>query len=450
MSEQIQTVRCPNCKTDIPLSEALSRQIEDKLRTQMEFESKKKEDELAQKTLALSTREKQLELSTKSLQDQITQQVKAQAKKIEEEARQKALEQSNLQLADLQQQLKEKQDRLQQAQQQELELRKKGRELEEQQKDFELRLSRKLDEERKNIEEQTVQRYAEERRLKEREREKVIEDLKKQIDDLKRRAEQGSQQTQGEVQELDLEEILKLQFPSDEIVSIAVGVRGADVLQKVYSPGRQCCGTILWESKRTKAWSDNWIEKLKDDQRNAKAEIAIIVTATLPKDQKTFDHVKGVWITDYQSAMGLVTALRISLMQVHQARIALDGKNEKMEFLYKYFSGNEFYQRVQGIVEAFVAMRNQLNQEKNAMIKIWSQREKQIDRVLQNSSAMYGDVQGIIGGTLPEIPMLELKALPEPSVDGKAAHELEILPQLQAPIKRRTGRARKVPIVNQR
>ena len=240
-----------------------------------------------------------------------------------------------------------------------------------------------------------------------------MESMRKQIEELRRKAEQGSQQLQGEVQELELEEILRAAFPFDSIEPVPKGIRGADVLQKVHNQSGHFCGTILWESKQTKAWSDAWIAKLKDDQREVKAEIAVILTTTLPKGVDAFNQVDGVWITNYKSLMGLTTALRINLIQLSNTKLASVGKGEKMEALYNYLSGVEFRQRIEAIVEAFSTMKQDLDQEKRAMTKIWAKREKQIERVVTSTAGMYGDIQGIVGASLPELKGLELRALTE-------------------------------------
>jgi hypothetical protein len=244
------------------------------------------------------------------------------------------------------------------------------------------------------------------------EKDKKIDDLIHQIDDLKRKAEQGSQQTQGEVLELEAETLLKAAFPFDQVEPVSKGVRGADVVQRVVNGAGQACGTIIWEMKRTKAWSEGWLLKLKDDQRAAKADLAVLVTTVLPAAVTNFQNLQGVWVTNHACMIGLAAALRSSLIQVSAAKTAAEGKHEKMEMLYRYLAGNEFKQRVEGIVDAFDSMKKQLDQEKRALMKIWAQREKEIERVVTNTIGMYGDFQGIIGGALPHIKSLELDAEP--------------------------------------
>lgn len=405
-----QTILCPHCKKEIPLTEAISHQIREELQKEFAAEGRKREQEIALKEQALMKREKAIE-------EEYAQKMRLERARLEKELRQRAEEKIALELKDLQSQVAEKELKLKEAQKAELELRKERRELEERQKTLELEMHRKLDEGKALIREEAMKNLSEEHRLKDLEKDKQIKDMLKQIEELRRKAEQGSQQTQGEVLELELEEILKANFPLDQIEPVGKGRRGADILQKVHNQHGQYCGTIIWESKRTKAWAEGWIEKLKDDQQEAKAEIAVLATSVLPKEVANFGYMNGVWVTDYTLTVCLAIALRINLIQVANAKMAAVGKNEKMEVLYNYLSGPEFSQRVEAIVGSFVSMKNDLDQEKRAMNKIWSKREKQIERVIHNVSGMYGDMQAIAGASLPQIKSLELKTLIEDDPD---------------------------------
>nr|MBA3968000.1 DUF2130 domain-containing protein [Nitrospirales bacterium] len=253
------------------------------------------------------------------------------------------------------------------------------------------------------------------------EKEQTIASMQKQIEELKRRAEQGSQQLHGEVQELELEAMLRSKFPLDQIQPVAKGEHGGDVLHRVASLFGQACGTILWESKRTKNWSDGWLIKLREDQRQAKAEIAIIVSQALPIKVETFEFIDGVWVTHPKVALPLAIAMRNTLMEVAGARQASEGQQTKMEMVYQYLMGPRFRQRVQAIVEGFSSMNEDLDKERKVIMKQWAKREEQIDRVMQATVGMYGDLQGIAGKTLQEIEGLELKALdaPKDETDGK-------------------------------
>ncbi len=368
------TIICPFCNREIPLTDAISHQIREEIRREFEIEVKKRE----------------------------------------EEARKKAEEKISLELKDLQEHLKEKEQKLQELQRTELELRKERRELEERQKGLELELARKLDEEREKIRQETLKTVSEEYHLKDLEKDKKISDMLQQIEDLKRRAEQGPIQLKGEVLEMELEDILKDRFPMDQIEPVAKGKRGADVLQRVRNQFGQECGSIIWEAKRTKGWSDGWIDKLKEDQREAKAEVSVLVTTAMPKGVEHFELIDGVWVTNYTIFPCLAMALRTNIIQVSNERKAAEGKQEKMEALYTYLVGPEFRQKVDAIARAFFTMRNDLESEKAAMNRIWAKREKQIDRVITNVACLYGDMQGIIGSSLPEIKSLEFKNLTKP------------------------------------
>jgi hypothetical protein len=248
---------------------------------------------------------------------------------------------------------------------------------------------------------------------------------------MKRKAEQGSMETQGEVLEQDFEAQLKTFFVHDDIQPVPKGIRGADLVQTVKTPLGADCGVLLWETKNTKAWSGNWIPKLKDDMIEVRATIAILVSVVLPAEINRFGQLDGVWVSDPLCAMPLAAALREQLVAVNRERSASVGKSEKMEALYQYLAGVEFKQKIEGIVEAFTGMQDQLNKERRAMERQWKQREKQIERVVKNTVGLYGDMQGIIGGQIPVIPALELdddepaKQLPEGSQSKQSKGMIE-------------------------
>ena len=247
------------------------------------------------------------------------------------------------------------------------------------------------------------------------EKEQTIAAMQKQIEDLKRRAEQGSQQLQGEVQELELENLLRAKFPFDAIEPVPKGEFGGDVLHRVVGTSGQSGGTILWEFKRTKNWSDAWLVKLRDDQRTAKAEIAVIVSQVLPKGVETFEMVEGVWVTHPRAALPVAMILRQSLLELALARQVTEGQQTKTEMVYQYLTGPRFRQRVEAIVEAFSTMQEDLDKERKVIMKQWAKREEQIERVMGATVGMYGDLQGIAGKSLMEIEGLELIALEDAS-----------------------------------
>lgn len=417
-------IKCPECGAEFELSQAVSHDIEVEVAKKYQKQIKDLEEKSRKETEA---REQEL---SKKLQDErekfnkkekeLSDQIEAAKKEAEGKAKKKAEESIKLELEDLKAQLQEKDDKLAEGQKQELELRKKQRELEEREKAAELEMARKLDEERTKIKEATLKTYEEEHRLKDAEKDKQLADMRKQIDDLKRKAEQGSQQNQGEVLELELEDMLREEFVFDEIEPVSKGVKGGDVIQTVKTQSGRLCGKILWETKRTKTWSDKWLQKLKDDQRDAKADVAVIVSEVLPPGLTHFRQIEGVWVASLGAANSLALALRVILTKVAVEKSLQEGKAEKKELVYNYLTGPEFRNRVEAIVESFVGMKEDLDREKRAMNKIWDKREKQIERVVLNIGGMQGDIEGLAGMSLPKIERLEL---PEADIDDNESEE---------------------------
>ena len=390
-----QMINCPKCGAKIEITEVIAREIEEKLTAEFQARLKKEKEEHLQ---ALQAKD-----------EEVRKKVTSELKKIEEQAKKNAEDAIGVEMSDLKARLDEEQRKREVLQREELNLRKKQRELEDSKNNLELEMARKLDEERKKIEEKAAQRFVEEFRLKDAEKDKKLADALKQVDELKRKMEQGSQQTQGEVLELELEALLKKEFPFDEIDAVSKGVRGGDITQTVKTQSGRICGKILWETKRTKTWSDSWIQKLKDDQREAKAGLAVLVSETLPQGFHHFRQMDGgVWVTDVPSVVSLAVALRVVLIQVANAREVEKGKKEKMELVYAYLTGPEFKNRVSAIIEAFRTMHEDLEAEKRAIQRMWEKRAKQIEKVISNTSGMYGDLEGLAGAALPPIKILEL------------------------------------------
>jgi hypothetical protein len=341
------------------------------------------------------------------------------------QAEEQAKERTDQDIRLLRDQLAEQQRKTRQAQEAELALRKDKAALEERARELDLEVARKLDAEKQRLEEQIRKVAAEEQALKLKEKDKHIEDLKQLLEEARRKSEQGSQERQGEVLELDLEAVLARAFPHDDIRPVPKGMRGADVIQEVRDGSLRSCGSIIWETKNTKAWSPAWIAKLKDDQRATGAAVAVLVSVTLPEDVHSFGLVDGVWVTGLDCYPPLAAALREQLMRVSFARAAAEGMQEKMATLYRYLSGDEFRHRVEAIVETFKVMQEQLAKERRAMEKLWSERAKQIERLTVNTVAMHGAIRGAIGSQLPEIPALDLEALPLPVGEGQAGRPEE-------------------------
>lgn len=396
-----QTITCHKCNAQIPLNDALTEKIRQQLQGEMEKDLREKEKELEEKT-------KLLEQSKKDIDSQVAKKLEAEKTKMWEIAQKKAVEKFDTELKDLKKANEEKESQLDKMREQELDLRKEKRKIEEEKKNMIIEIERKMDSERKNIAEQAKKDASEEMRLKMAEKDKQMEQLRKSLEDAKRKSEQGSMQIQGDVQEDDLKLMLQNAFPMDCIEDVPTGIKGADLVHTVNSTFGQKAGMILWESKNTKAWSGDWIKKLKEDQSLVKADVCILVSQTLPDDVKDFKFQGGVWVCSYQSVMSLVSILRLHLTQVNQVKQSLVGKDEKMELLYGYLSGSEFKNRIENIVTAFTGMQSDLESEKRAIQRIWKKREKEIERVVMSTSGMYGDLQGIVGASLPTIKSLEL------------------------------------------
>jgi len=343
------TIICPNCKKSIELTDALTHQIKDKV---LEEQQEKHEEEIAG----------------------LTQKLKI-------------------------------------AENTELELRKQKNKLDEERRTFELDKQRQLDSEREKIRQKTAEEIMESQRLKDKEKDKVIDDLKKSLEDAQRKATQGSQQLQGEVAELDIEELFRKEFPGDTIEPIGKGVLGADIRQIVRSPRGMDCGHILWESKRTKAWSDGWIDKLKEDMRNDKANIPAIISEVLPDEIKTGIGLKdGVWITSHKLAIPLAMLLRKTLLDSARQKMIAQNQQTKAEELYGYVTSHEFAQQVESMIETYNEMQEQIVRERTAFEKNWKQREAQVTRLLSGVAGIYGSMQGIAGPALPTIKNLELSS----------------------------------------
>lgn len=366
------------------------------LQKQLERESelKKQAAELAKERLAMD--------------DEVAKRITEQLKEVEAKAAAKMQERFENQLKELQESGAEKDASLKALREQEMELRKQQRELAKAKEEGELEMQRKLDAEREAIGKQVSEKLEEQHRLKDLEKEQMIRSLRSSVEEMKRKAEQGSMETQGEALENELEEQLRASFPHDEITPVAKGVRGADIVQTVRTPMGEDCGIMLWETKNTKAWSEAWVAKFKDDMQEKRAVLGILVSVALPAGIKRFGRVDGIWVSDPLSALPLSLALREQLVALNREQLASVGKNEKMELLYQYLAGTQFQQKISGIVEAFEAMQTQIMREKRAMEKQWKEREKQIERVVKNTVGLYGDMQGIIGGQIPTIPALEL------------------------------------------
>ncbi len=420
-------IKCPECGAEFELSLAVSHDIEveaaKKYQKQIkELEEKAlKEAEVKDSELQKKLEEEQTKFEKK--EKEMSEQVEIVRNEAERKAKKKAEEVTKLELEDLKAQVEEKNGKIIAGQKQELELRKRQRELEDKEKDLELEMVRKIDGEKVKIQEETHKILEDQHRLKDAEKNKQLEGMRKQIDDLKHKAEQGSQKIQGEVLELEIEKMLKEEFPFDKIEPVSSGIKGADVIQIVNTQAGKLCGKILWETKRGRNWSDRWLKKLKDDQRDAKADIAVIVSEVLPTGLTQFRVIEGVWVTSIASAQSLALALRVVLTQAAREKKLQAGKEEKMELVYSYLTGPEFRNRVEAIVESFVGMKEDLDREKRAINKIWEKREKQIERVVMNIGGMQGDIEGVAGMVLPKVEILELPGAEDSNKPDKSGKD---------------------------
>jgi hypothetical protein len=410
------TITCPKCKTEIPLTETLTAPL-------LEAERKKFRDHLDREVGKLRQREAELEKATQNLDTQVEQRVEAVRSKIAEEEAQKARQvlQSDLtartaEIQTLKETLQNRDEKLAEAQKAQAEIVRKERELEDAKREIDLTIEKRVSASAAEIRSRVKQEADESWQLKNRESEQRISQLQTTIDTLKRQVEQGSQQLQGEVFELELEETLRRQFPIDTIEPVAKGHSGADVVQRVCTPSGPV-GAILWEVKRTQNWTDGWLAKLRADLRAAGADVAMIVSHVLPKDIHSFDFRDGVWITSPRCAIPLAVALRELLIAVSAARVAGEGQMTKMEMMYGYLTGPGFRHRIEAIVEQFTEMQSDLERERRAITKMWSKREQQIRSVLESTAGMYGDLQGIAGQSIKEIEGLSVELLAGPDED---------------------------------
>ncbi len=407
-------IKCPNCSHEFDVEEALSGKLEahfkeeyerkvneqadkfnverEALAKQMaEFESKKeKENELFKERLA-----KQIEKEKESIQKQTQEAFELELKALTSDNEKRKEENRALKAA-------------------EIDLRQRENQLKEKAEELQLAVDKKMLEKQSEIEEKARAKERENFELEKVKLLKQIEDNKKLAEEMKRKAEQGSTQLQGEVQELALESLLATSYPFDDITEVGKGTRGADCVQTVRNKLQQVCGSIVYESKRTKAFAGDWIGKLKQDMVTAKADIAVIVTETMPSDMDRFGEKNGVWICGFHEVKSLSFVLREMLIKTHSVKSSEENKGDKMELLYNYLTSNEFVQNIQRIVENYDGMINQLNSEKKAMHKIWAQREKSIWVVQENISSLFGSIKGIAGNALSTSDVLEL---PDTSIE---------------------------------
>lgn len=410
-------IKCPNCGTSIDVQDILAHQLEEEIKQkyQLQLADEKKKVDLEQEKLSKAkeefeeTRKQEAEL----FQERIESKLKDERKIIEEKLKKKLAEEQSDQFQALQKELNEKSEQLKELNRTKAEIEKLKRENAEVKDSVEAESQKKLNE--ILISEKDKIRRAEEEKneLRFKELQKQLEDQRKLTEEMKRKQDQGSMQLQGEVQELAIEEWLAVQFPLDTIEEIKKGARGGDCIQIVNTRSRQNCGKIYYESKRTKDFQSNWIEKFKTDMREKNADIGVLVTEAMPSDLDRMGIKDGIWVCSYEEFKGLCAVLRESIIQLSLVASAQENKGDKMHMLYDFLTSNTFRMQVEAIVEGFSSMKEALESEKRAMQRIWKEREKQIEKVITNTIDMYGSIKGIAGNAIQSVKALELPGAAE-------------------------------------
>ena len=407
------TVNCPDCGSQIDVNEILKHQLEESLRNEFKQKQNALVETQKQRQIDFQKQITDFEIEKKESKKLFEEQIEAERKvvteKIEKKLKNQLLSENEDRFKSMQNELAEKSEKVKELFKKEAEIERLKREKDEVQEQAKLSaqkdLSKQLQSEREKIKRQAEE--ATEFKLKE--LQKQLEDQKKLTDDMKRKQDQGSMQLQGEVMELAIEQWLANQFPMDTIDEIKKGAKGADCLQTVNTREQLNCGTIYYESKRTKKFEPKWIEKFKNDIRDKGATIGVLVTEAMPLDMDRMGLKEGVWICTYNEFKGLCAVLRQSIINWASVKISQENKGDKMSLLYDFLTSNEFRLQMEGIVEGFTQMQLDLVKEKNAMAGIWKQREKQIEKVVENSIGMHASIRGIAGNAIQSIPALELE-----------------------------------------
>ena len=411
-------IKCPNCSFEFPLEDALNDELKDsiekekqQLRQQMQDYKRTKEEELRKKEEAFNI---QKQLQEDAYQKKLSDELKKRNQQLEETIRKSVSLDYENQLKMLNDSAADANEKLKEARKKELDFLQKEKALNNKEAELELQVQRQLMEGREKMKEQLIKEEQEKMGLKEqeyhlrmREMEKQIEDQKKLVDEMKRKAEQGSMQLQGEAQELLLEEILQATFPFDKIEEVGKGVRGADCIQLVRNQFGNEAGKIIYESKRTKDFSNDWIEKLKHDMRTLSADVAVIVTQAFPKDMDRFGEKEGVYICSFSEVRSVALLLRNAILKIADTKKSQENKGDKMVMLYDYLIGSEFSEQWKAIREGFMSMKLSIQKERDAMEKLWKAREKQLEKVLLNAAHIKGSVEGIAGADAVNLNLLE-------------------------------------------
>lgn len=409
---------CSNCGTEIKLTESLAAPLVAEARRHFEQQLAAKEAEFGRREREIRQAQDEIARAKESVDEQVAARLRTEQARIAEveanRARQMVADElggRERELADLKQMLAANSDKLAMAQAAHAETLRKQRVLDDATRELELTVEKRVQQELAAVHERAKIDAEDDLKAKVSEKEAQIAAMQRRIEDLRRKAEQGSQQLQGEAQEIELESLLRARFPSDLIEEVPKGVFGGDIVHRVVGSAGQACGTILWESKRTKSWSDSWLPKLRDDQRAARADVAVIVSTAVPDGFDTFDLVGNVWVVKPRFATPVAIALRQALVEIASARLSQEGQQTKMELVYDYLTGSRFRHRVEAIVERFTDMQIDLDRERKAMTRLWAKREEQLRVVLESTIGLYGDLQGIAGRAMHEIESLDALAI---------------------------------------
>jgi len=417
------TIKCPNCQTDIDINKILYHQLEDELKQKnlqeqkkLQKEADKKEKEYQKALNELKAKEDsiqaQLDRFDEELQQATQKQLKIEKQRLQDELKREILEEQSKSMALLEKELKEKSEQVKELNETKAQIAKLQREKEEIASKAKLEAQLALDEELKLEKAKIAKILEEQNELKLKQKDEQLEQIKRELENARRKAEQGSMQIQGEALELAIESWLSSQFPFDNIDEVKKGAFGADCVQTIHTREIQNCGVICYESKNTKAWSDSWIPKLKQDMISVNADLGVLVTSIYPKGMERMGFVDGIWVCSLDEFKGSSSLLRESLIRLNKTMQSQENRSDKMSLLYNYMTSNEFAMQMRAIVDGFIKMQEELDKEKRSLMASWKRRQKTIDGVLANTTEMYGSLQGIAGsGAIAHIEALELSNL---------------------------------------
>ncbi len=415
---------CPKCSHQIPLTESIAAPLLEAARKDFQQKLAAREAEFGRIADDLRHQQEDLSKAREGLEEQIRQRLAAERTQVAATEAKKAREQVAVDLAAIRQQLAENEQllrvreaKLAEAQQAQAEALRRQREFEEKSRELEITIETRVQASQSELVAKAKQTAADELKAQVSQKDTQIESLGRTVEELKRKLEQGSQQTQGEAFELELENLLRGKFPLDLIEPVAKGETGGDIVQTINARAGASAGVILWELKNTKAWSDTWLPKLRDNKRAAKADVALIVSTALPKGVETFDLIDGVYVTHARCAVPVALTLRQGLLEIANARTAQQGQRSKAEQVYNYLTGSRFKQRIEAVVERFKEMRDDIDKERKFMTKAWAKREAQVTAMVDSTVGMVGDLHGIVGQAMPEISAID----DPPMIEGKAA-----------------------------